>query len=377
MMRNPFSLRELPVAAPFCDRRKELQELFSHAKNRVNAVIISSRRFGKTSLVKRIQNRLADSGFITAYVDFFGVDSIEDVAARLAACIYAVSGKNEGLLKKMADFIFSWRPVLRPDREYGMIITAEPAGKKRGIDLLEDTMKGIGRFIKNHEKPLHVVLDEFQEISELRESLQIEGLMRSHIQQHAETSYFFVGSRRRLLSEIFNERKRAFYRSAINYVLKPLPAAEATKFIVERFKAGGKRCPGEIAARVVDLVQGYPFYVQRIPYSIYEVSGKSITDEDYRNGFTVAVEEEKPVFESMLQSLAPQQIRLLAAISLEPSDAPFSSSYMARHNLGSIGGVQGSIKKLIAMDYIEKRDGVFRLVDPVFGIWLRRRNFGS
>lgn len=74
----------------------------------------------------------------------------------------------------------------------------------------------------------------------------------------------------------------------------------------------------------------------------------------------------------MLQSLATQQIRLLSAVSLEPSDAPFSAAYMARHNLGSVGGVQGGIKKLIALDYIEKRDGVFYLTDPVFGIWLRR-----
>lgn len=371
-MKNPFSFRELPVTAPFCDRKKELRELFSHARNHANMVIISPRRFGKTSLVKRVQNRLADSGFITAYADFFGVDSMEDVAARLAVCIYQVSGKNESILKKMVDFISSWRPVLRLDREYGMVITAEPSGKKRGIELLEDTMEGIGRFIKNHKKPFHLALDEFQEIAELRESLQVEGIMRSHIQQHAGASYFFVGSRRRLLSEIFNERKRPFYRSAINYILEPLPAVESSEFIMEQFKDGGKRCPGEIAERVVNLVQGYPFYIQRIPYSIYEVSGKIITDEDYRNGFTAAVEEEKPVFEAMLQSLAPQQIRLLKAVSMEPSDTPFSSSYMSRHDLGSIGGIQGAIKKLINMDYIEKRDGVFRMVDPVFGIWLRR-----
>ncbi|MGQ9570783.1 MAG: hypothetical protein ACUVUQ_08085 [Thermodesulfovibrionales bacterium] len=99
------------------------------------------------------------------------------------------------------------------------------------------------------KKGFHVVIDEFQEVAELRESLQIEGIMRFHIQTHRNASYFFVGSRRRILSEIFNERKRPFYRSAINYPLCPLPLDESTNFIVEQFKRGGKTCPEEIAKK--------------------------------------------------------------------------------------------------------------------------------
>jgi len=55
-------------------------------------------------------------------------------------------------------------------------------------------------------------------------------------------SYFFVGSRRRILLDIFNEEKRPFYKSAINYALGPLPKKEALAFIIERFSAAGKTC---------------------------------------------------------------------------------------------------------------------------------------
>jgi len=68
-----------------------------------------------------------------------------------------------------------------------------------------------------------VALDEFQEITELPESKKIEGLLRSHIQLHSEISYFFIGSRRRILQEMFSDKSRAFYKSAFAYPLKEIP----------------------------------------------------------------------------------------------------------------------------------------------------------
>lgn len=335
----------MPLTAPFCDRKKEIEELLSHAKNRANVILFSPRRYGKTSLVKRIQAELSREGITALYVDFFGVYSLEDIASRLASRLYSFCYKDENFLKKAMRFLSLWRPVVRPDPEYGVLISAEPAGRRRGIELLEDVLAGFGKFMESSKKGFHVVIDEFQEIAELRESLQIEGIMRSQIQTHRNASYFFVGSRRRVLSEIFNERKRPFYRSAINYPLGPLPLDESTTFVVEQFKRGGKICPEEIARKIAERVGGYPYYIQRIPYSIYEVSGKHVTEEDYSKGFIKAINEERPMYEAMLQILAPQQIKLLSALSEEPTDKPYSTEYMTRYNLGSMRG-PGSYKKI-------------------------------
>jgi hypothetical protein len=82
--------------------------------------------------------------------------------------------------------------------------------------------------------------------------------------------------------------------------------------------------------------------------------------------------EQKPVYESYLQTIAPMQIRLLTAIAKEPTVSPYSTEYMTRHNLGSIGGVQGALRKLTGLDYIEKdARGTFRVVDPLFNLWLQ------
>ncbi len=372
-MDNPFYFRELSLTAPFCDRRTEIAELISHARNKANVVIYSPRRYGKTSIVKRVQNSLSKEDAITVYIDFFGVDSIEDVAGRMATKLYAYCHKNDSLMKKAMRMLSMWRFIMRPDAEYGVSFSVEPTIKIKGFDLLEETLSGLGQFMKDVDKTFNIAIDEFQEITELKDSLKIQGVMRSHIQTHDRASYFFVGSRRRLLKEIFNGRKMPFYRSAINYPLPPLPMDDAAEFIQKRFRKSGKECSEDIARRIAEKVRGYPYYIQRVPYSIFEIAGDKVVEGDYSKGFTKAINEERLVYEAMIQVLAPNQIRLLTALAEQPTDKPFATEYTTFFNLKSIGGIQGAIKKLISLDYIEieEKGGIYRVVDPVFEIWLR------
>ena len=82
---------------------------------------------------------------------------------------------------------------------------------------------------------------------------------------------------------------------------------------------------------------------------------------------------EKPVFEAIIQGLTSQQRLLLYALAKGPTPQILSSAYLRKNNLGSIGGVQHSSKKLEELDLIEKKEesGLWGLVDPVFTLWLK------
>ena len=367
-MSNPFSFSEIAIDEAFCNRQKELKELTSHALNKANVVLYSPRRYGKTSLAKRVQADIAKKGIVTLYMDFFGVDSVGGVVEQIVSCFYRYCHVH----KKTKWFLSGLRPIVRIDPQGGSAsFSIEPSEKRRGIDLLREVLEEFGKVALSHKDGFHVVFDEFQELTEIPEARQIEGVMRSCIQMHGNVSYFFVGSRRRILLAMFNEKKRPFFQSAINYALGPLPEEEAVGFIIERFKAAGKKCPPDIARDIYTSVSGYPFYIQRIPYSIYEVSkGNVIGPDDYQRGFAKAMEEQKAYYESLLVPLSIQQKRLFTALSNEPTANPFSVQYMFNHNLGSYGGIQGAFKKLLNLDYIEKRDdGCYYVVDPVFAKW--------
>ena len=371
-MKNPFSLKIVADPGHFCNRTKEIEKLVSYASSDANAVIYSPRRYGKTSLVYKVQQRLQDSGHMTIYIDLFGMSSAENIAKRIASGIYAAIYKQKSLLQKVVSIIKTHRPVLRPD-DTGISVSAECVSPNlSGTELLDKTMDELGEFIAARNKQINIALDEFQEITEIRGN-DIEGIMRAHIQKQ-RASYFFVGSRRRVLLEMFNQRRRPFFQSAINFELDKLPHDELTDFIMQRFDAAGKHCSAKMAALIADTVDDHPYYCQKLGFFCFELSGKAVTQTDVQRGFVELVEGETPVFEAILQGLAPRQIALLRAVAKEPSSSIMSMAYTKKHDLKSIGGIQSAVKKLEELDYIEReavgKKGRWVVVDPLLAKWL-------
>lgn len=59
--------------------------------------------------------------------------------------------------------------------------------------LLEDLMDGLYKHVERIKQRVTVCLDEFQEITALKESKKIEGTLRSRIQFGENVNFLFVG----------------------------------------------------------------------------------------------------------------------------------------------------------------------------------------
>lgn len=136
-MKNPFHLKPLPLSVPFCNREKEMGDLIRHAGNFTDVALSSPRRYGKTSLIKRAQDALAKNGMLTVYIDYFGVSSIDEFAARFAGGIYSVVYGKKSLFEKALRIFKNLRPVLKPDPEAGMTFTVEVAATRQGPEANE------------------------------------------------------------------------------------------------------------------------------------------------------------------------------------------------------------------------------------------------
>lgn len=370
---NPFYFRELPLDAPFCNRVDDLEKLVSYAKADASVVIYSPRRFGKTSLIKRVQSSLSEQGYVTVFCDFFGVASVDDVAERIARSVYTVTHRHDSLFEKAVKWIRSFRPTLRPQEDGTVTISVEPASRDlNGLALLTETMDALKKFQSSLGVPLNIAMDEFQEITELKDSSQIEGVLRQFIQQ-IPCSFFFVGSRRRVLLTMFNERKRPFYQSSVLHELKPISPDHFIPFIQNLFEQRGRSCTKECLSEILSWSAGHPYYTQKACFFIYECGEERLAVAQVRQALGVLIENERPVFEAVIQGLAPKQISLLKALAEQPTASPFALDYMVRYHLGSSGAIQGALQKLSNMDLIEKdKEKVWRLVDPVFSLWLRQ-----
>lgn len=372
MPKNPFYLKILPVDDPgaFCDREIEISTLLGHARSGTSIVLSSPRRFGKTSLVRRVQHDLAAEGAVTIYCDLFGVLDVEEVAKRIARAVFTATRKSEGLLKRVIRAFSRLRPVFRPDAETGMSVSVESARDIPPMDLLEDAMQGLGRVCR--EVRVHAALDEFQEITEIEKDTSIQALMRGYVQE-MDCSFFFVGSRRRILQDMFSNRKLPFYKSALDYQLGPLPAGEAEKYLQSRFKAGQKRIEPQAAEHIVRSVDGHPYYIQIWAQLLFENTSAEASLDDAVEIFDTLLEREKTSSELQFQGLTGSQKALIVALAKEPARSILSASYMSRHNLKSVGGTTSARDGLVELDLIERDPaGTWRVVDPLFRGWMRR-----
>lgn len=374
IMRNPFTLG-LAKDEDFCDRHREMDDLLRHARNGQKVVLSSPRRFGKSSLVMRVLERLAGENFLTAYVDLFPVSSEEDFLQRLGLAL--VKGISKGvdprsLVQKASDIFRNLRPSLEVTPEgYSLSVQFDRNSRKL---LLDDLLEGLHAHVKKKKTRACIVLDEFQEITELPESKKIEGILRSHIQSQADISYFFVGSRRRVLSDMFANKRRPFYKTAFFYPLHKISGEDFGFFIRKQFGKMGKNCPPDTAKKIYTAVQGYPYYVQKLAALCWDMTERECAPDTVLKAFQKLLEVETTDFEGVWQGLRPVQKGTLTALALEPTSKPYAQGYLSHHRL-SLGGMQKALKVLLSLDLIERTDDNFyRCTDPVMEKWIRQKN---
>lgn len=110
---NPFRYSEPVPAAELIDRDEETTLLVETAVSGNNSRIVAPRRYGKTSLLNRLGESVAGEGWNAVYVDFFGVLTLADVAARVER---AYAAQLEG---RVAAWFAGFRRRLRPSLRIG------------------------------------------------------------------------------------------------------------------------------------------------------------------------------------------------------------------------------------------------------------------
>jgi hypothetical protein len=89
-----------------------------------------------------------------------------------------------------------------------------PAGSKQGWqDSMYEMFNDIER--THQERPLVVVLDEFQDVLNCQDSDRLIAMLRSYIQHQPDIPYIFAGSIRHQMYDIFMGYSSPFFKSAL------------------------------------------------------------------------------------------------------------------------------------------------------------------
>ena len=364
---NPFVYdRPLPPEE-IIDREREIELLLGLADAGQTARLSGPRRYGKTTLLRKLLADADKRGMATVYVDFDRVVSLEGASERIEL---AYRRQLEGPIRRTAaNVIRTLRPRVAAGAAgvRGEIAPAIENDARRVLERMLDLPLDIYR---KHGQRTLVVFDEFQDV--LRIGAEAEGLIRSHIQHQAvEAAYVFAGSHPGLMLALFSDRERPLFGQARPIQLGTLDDSALGDYIEARFEQTG-RSAGEALDSLLSLVRGHPQRAMLIAHHLWEATpaGESADLDTFATALDAVDRELREAFERTWERLRTNEARALAALAAS-DDSLFHQRTLGHFGLSKSGAEQGR-DKLIEYGEVQRlEDGRLLIVDPLLERWVR------
>jgi len=373
---NPFRYGGIARGAYFTDRREELARLREDMRAGQNVVVVSPRRFGKTSLVERAIAEVRKEKVLVAYLDLFRTPTKELLADRLAQAVYdgLVSPVERALDRArdaFAHLAVAPRLTVTDDGKPSLEFTTFE--RHEDVDrAIEGVLALPGRIARERKRRVVLVLDEFQEIVSIDPALP--GVMRAVFQAQDEVSHVFLGSKRHLMEELFMDKTRHLYRTAKPLPLGPIPRPDFARFIRRRFERTNMSIVPDALDFVLDLTGGRPYETQELcsfAWARARAESAEVTVRLVRASLRELIESEAARYAAVWGGLSPHQRALLVALAQSGGGEIYSEQFRRTHKLGPPGSVRSSLKRLIESELVEANGG-YAIADVFLGEWLRR-----
>ena len=377
-METPFIFGKIATEKNFTDREMETANLVQNFTSLINTIIISPRRWGKSSLVNKAA-KLAmeqDSKLRICHIDLFNVRNEEHFYSLLAQkVITATSTKWEEAVESAKSFFSHLVPKISigsdPTNEVSIDFDWETV--KQNPDEVLDLAEKIAK-----KKGLKIVIcvDEFQNIAEFTDPDYFQKKLRSHWQQHQNVAYCLYGSKRHMMMEVFTNSSKPFYKFGNLMFLNKIDTPYLVDFFNSRFADTGKSINEDAANLIVKLVDNHPYYAQQLAQQSWLRTKKVCTVEIVREAHAALVEQLSLLFVTITETLTTQQLNYLKAL-IAGEKAISSTDVMHRYKISSTTSIARSKAALIKNDILDNKAGEISFQDPIYAYWLKTEYFAK
>lgn len=372
MINNPFVVGKYISDAYFCDREEETSFLRKQVENGRNTAIIAPRRLGKTDLIRHFfaQNDISEA-YHTFFIDIYATSSLSEFVLLLGKNIFETLKPTHIQRKeRFFEVIKSLRAGFKLDA-----VTGEPSFdiELGNIEQPHTTLDEIFAYLETSPRPCIVAIDEFQQIAEYQEK-NIEALLRTKIQNCKQTVFIFSGSRRHMMSHIFNSPSKPFYQSAISTDLKPLGKATYVDFAIRLFDEYGKGILPALVEQIYDDYEGVTWYMQMLNNELFALTekGTECGMDRYETALRNVIQTQEASYKEILSQLPLRQKPVLFAIAKEGLAKNVTSGvFVKRYGLGSGSSVQAALKGLLEKDLVTRTEKGYLVYDRFFSTWIR------
>ena len=351
----------------FCNRVLERKQLIGNIKKGQHTMVISPRRYGKSSLILYSLN---ESKFLYERVDLFVAVSAKTIEEQILNGVKNLLNKINSVPEQVVGIIKNTIKNLKSKwivGTDGFKIELIPSQESDSISIITESLQMLENVLKKKEIQAVFFIDEFQEIGVLANSKGLEGAIRHVAQESENLRFIFSGSNRHILANMFDDRSRPLYNLCDRITIDRIKECDYIAYInAISKKTWDKYLDKSVVEKVFLLTERHPYYMNVLCDKIWDYcENMAPTNLDVSQLWQEYIFQEKSKIAKDLSSLNTSQKKLLIAIS-KGASSDFTSK-ATLHELGfSSSAIIKSLRLLEEGDYINRNiDGEYFIVDPL------------
>lgn len=367
---NPFHHGVAVTHQEFCPRPELISALSGHISSRQNCVVRGIRRVGKTSAVLEAIRSYGKAEHL--YVNCWGRQDIRSLVSAVYDA-FLICQQRRGLsLEKIMRMFAHLRPKASIDpysgtASIGVDMERQVNETPRALEPVFDLLAAEGE-----KQQLVVVFDEFQSLRHLPDAEAVLAIMRGAIQLQSHVTYFYLGSVRHQMDELFNHPDQPFFKSAAAVEVGPIERGVYGGYIRYKFASGKRTITDEALTAVFEAACDITGDVQQLCAQLWNCTdtGGAIESSTIPAALERIHHAEHESNTRILELLTPGQIRVLLGLARVGGEQPTSRHFLTESGVGQPSSVTKALSRLIERGLVYRsREGI-KFFSPFFRTWL-------
>lgn len=363
---NPFRFSGPLPPEEMIDRDPEADDLLALAGGGHSFRLVGPRRYGKTTLLRRVLETAGREGMATVLVDLQDVLSIAEIVVRIERAY----DRLKGPIRRHVENLFrTWNVGLSLGGG-GFTATLQRNPNVDAESVLLRLLELPAALFDREGTTSLIVFDEIQDVLAVPGA---DGKIRSVIQHQTDAAtYAFAGSAPGVMQQLFADPKRPLLDQAVPRNLEPLPIADVADYVSRRFRQT-RREAGTALSPLLEFTRGHPQRSMMLAHYLWERTPRAAAanEDTWIAALDQAAGDSAQLMHAIWRALTNNERRVARAL------AAASTPLHSEETAAAVGIKRSSIGKalesLVANADVIQLAGKPRLTDPMFEHWLQAR----
>ncbi len=365
-----------PVEAPwFCDRAEELKAVANRMRSGIHVMVLSPRRYGKTSLVLRAAEQVGREGVHTAYANLLVATNEAELAAVVVQAVArSVLGplrrRRHGLEEALRHLHVAPRVSFGPDGTVTVGLDPKTVGGA-WVEVMGDALALLER--ASEQRAGVLILDEFQVVAGIGRQ-GVGGAFKALADAARRTCLVFCGSHLTLMEGLTKGRGAPLHGMGERLLLDVVPEEAMVPYLRRRAGTQGKTMTTLAAERIYRLADAIPNSVQQLAQATIEAASESreVSLDHVEQGFAAVVERQSAGFAQQYEDLAaaPTQQRVLRALARNPTSRVYAKEFLDSVQVANANAVTTALRALDGKELVARRGREWHVADPFLRRWI-------